>query len=92
MHDAPQIVQIPSKAIHAVHDDTVAVPDKLHHRIELFAFNILAGFLVEESSINEDTLKLTLSVLIQGAYSDIADSLSGLLCHRVFWKMCQVRV
>jgi len=92
LYNTPQFVEVSSKTIHAVYDNTIAVPNKLHHRVELFAFNIFAGLLVEECSINDDTIKLALRVMVQGAYSHIADSLPGLLCHRAFWKMCQIRV
>jgi hypothetical protein len=76
LHQPAQVIEVARQAIHAVHDDGIALAHESQQRLELGPLRVLARGLVGEDPIDRDLLQLTLGVLLEAADSDVTDALS----------------
>ncbi len=79
LHQSPQVVQIPSQAIHAVHNNRIALTGEGKERLELRPLGILARGFVGKDLIERNILQLPSGVLIETADPDISNTLTWYL-------------
>jgi hypothetical protein len=76
LHQAAQVVQISRQAIHAAHNNNVALASEGKERLELRPLGILAGGFVGKDLIERNILQLPFGILIETAHPDITNALT----------------
>jgi hypothetical protein len=65
LHEVEKVAEIPCEPIHAVHDDCVVESDELEQRFKLRALRITSGGLVNERTLDQDSVELAVRMLIR---------------------------
>lgn len=76
LHKSTKIVEIAGQPIHTVDYDRVAIADEFEQLLELRPENVFARGLVGENLVDVDPIELSLGVLVEAAYADVANPLS----------------
>ena len=75
-HDAPQVVQVASQPIHAVHDHRVGLAHETEQPFQFRTLRVLSRSLVGKDPVEGDLLQLAFRVLVDAAHPDVADALT----------------
>jgi hypothetical protein len=65
LHEVEKVAKISCEPIHAVHDDCVVGSNKQEQRFKLRALRITSGGLVNEGSLDQDSVELAVRMLIR---------------------------